>query len=208
VDGAQNGGVSIKGWGRQDILVRSKIDTSAPTEQEATGMVSQLRISNGAEIRADGPDFGRDHGWAVSYEIFVPHNTSVTLKAHNGGIAISDVRGTIEFDAVNGGVALKRLAGTVHGQTKNGGLAIEMMGDRWEGSEFDAKTVNGGVAMTLPANYSAHLETSTTNGHIAHDFPITVRGEIGRQLSTDIGSGGPLVRVTTTNGGVAIKRKS
>ena len=33
-------------------------------------------------------------------------------------------------------------------------------------------------------------------------------GEIDRQLSIDLGSGGSLVRAVTTNGGVSIKRKS
>src|SRR2546429_8715495 len=35
VDGKQNGGMSIKGWDRNEILVRSKIETRAPTQSEA-----------------------------------------------------------------------------------------------------------------------------------------------------------------------------
>ncbi len=57
------------------------------------------------------------------------------------------------------------------------------------------------------SNYSAHLETGTVNGHISVEFPVTVHGEINRQLSIDLGSGGPLIRAVTTNGGVSIKRK-
>jgi hypothetical protein len=37
---------------------------------------------------------------------------------------------------------------------------------------------------------------------------MTVQGRIDRQLSVNLGSGGPLVRATTTNGGVSVKRKS
>jgi DUF4097 and DUF4098 domain-containing protein YvlB len=62
--------------------------------------------------------------------------------------------------------------------------------------------------MSMPANYSARLETGTVNGHIRVDFPVTVSGQIDRQLSINLGSGGSLVRATTTNGGVSIKRKS
>jgi hypothetical protein len=61
--------------------------------------------------------------------------------------------------------------------------------------------------MSMPAKYSARLETGTLNGHIRVDFPVTVSGQIDRQLSINLGSGGPLVRATTTNGGVSIKRK-
>ena len=34
VDGRSNGGIAIKGWDRHEILVRAKIETSAPTQAE------------------------------------------------------------------------------------------------------------------------------------------------------------------------------
>jgi hypothetical protein len=40
------------------------------------------------------------------------------------------------------------------------------------------------------------------------DFPITLQGEIKRELSLDLGGGGRTIRAITTNGGVSIKRKS
>jgi len=38
------------------------------------------------------------------------------------------------------------------------------------------------------------------------DFPITLHGRIDKNLSFDIGSGGPTIRAITTNGGVKIGR--
>ena len=207
VDGGTNGGVSVKGWNRGDILVRAMVQTNAPTDSEAKSNASQVRVStSGGQIKADAPDFGNDHGYAVSYEVFVPHSIDLKLKAHNGGVAISDVRGRIDFETTNGGASLNRLAGTVHGHTQNGGLKVLMMGDRWDGTEFDASTTNGGVQMSVPASYNARLETSTVNGGISLDFPVTVSGKISRELAVNLGSGGPLVRVTTVNGGVKIQR--
>ena len=69
-------------------------------------------------------------------------------------------------------------------------------------------SVDGGVTVAIPANYSARFETATVNGNINIDFPVTVSGKIGRELSMNLGNGGPLVRAVTTNGGVNIKRKS
>lgn len=207
IDGGMNGGVSVKGWNRNDVLVRSMVQTNAATDTEAQSMAGQIHVTiSGGQIKADGPDFGDRHGWGVSYEVFVPHNIDLTLKAHNGGIAIKDVRGRIDFDTLNGGASLARLAGTVHGHTQNGGLKVEMMGDRWDGTEFDASTTNGGVSLSLPANYNARLETGTVNGHVSIDFPVVVNGKITRELATNIGNGGPLVRATTVNGGVKIQK--
>jgi DUF4097 and DUF4098 domain-containing protein YvlB len=72
------------------------------------------------------------------------------------------------------------------------------------------KTTNGGVNLLLPSTYSAHIETSTVNGNVASDFPLNVqlteRGRLPKQISVDLGSGGPTIRATTTNGGVHLTR--
>lgn len=209
VDGRQNGGVSVKGWDRNEILARTRIQTAAPTQAEADALAQQITIQTaGAKIFASGPESRRDYYWSVSYEVFVPRRSDLSLTAHNGGISISDVQGRLEFTAVNGGVALRRVGGTVHGGTTNGGLSIELTGDRWEGEEMDVKTTNGGISMSLPENYSAHLETGTVNGNLSIDFPVTVQGRITRELAVNLGSGGPTIRAMTTNGGVRVKRGS
>jgi DUF4097 and DUF4098 domain-containing protein YvlB len=209
VDGRQNGGVSVKGWDRNEILVRARIQTAAPSQAEADALAQQITIQTaGAKIFASGPESRRDFSWSVSYEVFVPRRTDLSLLAHNGGISISDVQGRLEFTAVNGGVALRRVGGTVHGGTTNGGLSIELTGDRWDGEELDVKTTNGGISMSVPENYSAHLETGTVNGNLSVDFPVTVQGRISRELAVNLGSGGPTVRAMTTNGGVRRQRVS
>ena len=207
INPGMNGGVTVKGWDRGDVLVRAQIQTSAETESEARSMVPQIRIASGAgQIQAEGPNMDRYHNWAVSYEIFVPRQSDINAKAHNGGIHISDVRGNIEFYAMNGGVTLQRLGGEVHGRTMNGGLNIELAGDRWDGRGMDVATTNGGVNLAVPASYSAHFETSTVNGSVRTDFPITLRGRIDRDVSFDAGGGGATIRAVTTNGGVKINR--
>ena len=105
-------------------------------------------------------------------------------------------------------MSLNRLAGDVEGKTMNGGVTVELAGDRWDGTKLDARTTNGGVTVNMPERYSAHFETATANGNLRVDFPMTVRGEIGKKLATDIGSGGPTIHVETMNGGVNVKKSS
>jgi DUF4097 and DUF4098 domain-containing protein YvlB len=202
-----NGGVTIKGWNRSDMLVRAKIETAAPSDAEARGMVGQIRFANGSgHIAAEGPNSDSDHNWSVSYEIFMPHQSDFTATTHNGGVHIQDVKGVISFNTTNGGVHLARLAGHVTGRTTNGGVHVVLAGDRWDGEGLDVETTNGGIHMNVPSAYSAHVETSTVNGGLHVDFPVTVQGHITKNLAFDIGSGGPTVRVTTTNGGVQIQK--
>lgn len=207
VDGGMNGGVTIKGWLRNDALVRSKIETWGETQSDANNFAGQVRVDAGAgQVHATGPAERDRTGWSVSYEIFVPQTTDLDLKTHNGGIHIADVRGQIRFEAVNGGVHLSRIAGDVSGSTVNGGLHVELTGASWEGRQLEANTENGGVTIDMPENYSAHIRTETVNGGIRSEFPVTVRGRLDHNLDFNVGTGGPLIHVSTTNGGVRIKR--
>ena len=207
IDGRQNGGVNVKGWDQNQVQVRARVQTGAPTAAEAEALSRQIRIeTSGSKIFASGPEGRKDYNWNVSYEVFVPRRADLSIETHNGGIAISDVNGRIDFTALNGGVVLRRVGGAVRGSTTNGGLVIELTGDRWDGDSLDVSTTNGGVIMTLPENYSANLQTGTVNGSVNVDFPVTVQGRINKQIAVNLGSGGPMVKAMTTNGGVHLKR--
>lgn len=205
LDGGQNGGVSVKGWNRQDVLVRSKVESWAPSQSDAQSLASRIRVTAGAgSVSAAGPGAVDEQGWSVSYEVFVPHQANLHASAQNGGVHVADIAGRVEFSTVNGGVHLARLSGLVQGKTTNGGVHIELMGSRWDGDGLDVSTTNGGVHLAVPANYSARLETSTVNGSIHSGVPLTVSGKISQALSTNLGSGGATIRVATVNGGVHI----
>jgi DUF4097 and DUF4098 domain-containing protein YvlB len=207
IDGKQNGGVSVKGWDQNQVLVRARVQTGAPTAAEAQALGQQVRIeTSGSKIFASGPENRQNYHWDVSYEVFVPRRSDLSLETHNGGIAIADVNGRIDFSALNGGVVLKRVGGAVKGSTTNGGLVVELAGDRWDGETLDVSTTNGGVIMSVPENYSAHLETGTVNGGVTVDFPVTVQGRLTKQIALNLGSGGATVRAMTTNGGVHLKK--
>lgn len=208
IDGRQNGGVSVKGWDQNQVLVRARVQTGAPTAAEAESLSKEIRVeTSGAKIFASGPENRRDYHWDVSYEVFVPRRADVSIETHNGGIAIFEVNGRIDFSATNGGVVLRRVGGTVKGSTTNGGLVIELTGDRWDGETLDVSTTNGGVVMSIPENYSAHLQTGTVNGSVSIDFPVTMQGRT-KELAVNLGSGGATVKAMTTNGGIRIQRAS
>lgn len=209
IDAAQNGGVTVKGWSRGDVLVRARIEASGDSAGAAATMASRVMIDgSGGQVRANGPEAANDSWWSVSYEIFVPNATDLTVKAHNGGINVSDVRGRLAVEGVNGGVRLKRVAGEISGKTVNGGIDIELAGSGADARQMELSTVNGGVTVTVPASYSARVQTETGQGRVESDFALPPDAGRARPRKMDflIGAGGPPLHITTGNGSIRLKR--
>ena len=210
VDGGDNGGVAFYGSDRRDIQVVARIQASADDEATARDIARQIRVTtNGGQIRSEGPsNHNHNHSsWSVSYDIYVPTQANLDATTENGGISARDVRGTLTFEATNGGIHLSDVGGNVRARTTNGGVIADLSGTTWQGQGLDLQTTNGGATVYVPRGYNALLETGTTNGGMRVDFPISVRGSINRHISTQLGSGGPVVRVVTTNGGVHIAER-
>jgi len=204
VDASPNGGISVKGWDQSTVLVRAQVRAEAGTDDQAKALAQQITVQTAGPIRAMGPAQNKENNWSVSFEIFVPSRSSVNLETVNGGVSISDVNGNLEFKTTNGGLHLQRVAGYVHGHTINGGVSIELAGDHWDGQGLDVTTNNGGVSLKVPQNYSAQFEASTQNGKIrAAELSTT---EDKTHVSTALGRGGALLKVTTTNGGVSVSK--
>ena len=208
VDGRDNGGVAFFGWDRSDVKVVALIQTSAGNDDEAEAMARQVRIeTGGGHVRAEGPSTRGRRSWSVSYHVYVPRQSNLEAVTKNGGVSAQLVEGTMDFRATNGGISLDQVGGDIRAETTNGGVNARLAGNTWKGRGLDLRTTNGGVNVSIPRGYNARLETGTVNGGMTVDFPITVRGRIGRRVETQLGSGGPLVRAITTNGGVKISQQ-
>lgn len=213
VDSRPNGGVSVRGVDGGEARLWAKVEATADTEEEARALAGQVRIETQGTIRAAGPErSGQGRSWFVSYRLEVPRRSDLRLEADNGGLAVEDVVGDLELETVNGGLHLEGVGGRVQGQTRNGGLHVDLSGEEWEGEGLDLRTTNGGVHLSIPSEYNARLETGTVNGGVHTDLPVTgqVRGRRGHKpggrIETDLGRGGRLLHLETTNGGLHVGR--
>lgn len=210
VDPGMNGGVDVIAWDRDSVAVTARIQVNARSEDDADAIAKDIRIeAAGRTISARGPDAtGRHQGWSVSFVVYVPRRTDLSISTENGPLSVHEVTGRMELSTQNGPLSLSGVAGDVHAHAQNGPLSVRLTGDRWEGTGLDAETQNGPAVLRIPDDYNAKLDFGTVNGPMNLEFPITVtiHGRITDRVSTTLGQGGPPVRVVTTNGPMSVRR--
>jgi hypothetical protein len=209
VDPGQNGGVAIYGWDRDSIAVVAKIEAEGRSDDDAGQQVDAVLIeAAGNSIRATGPTTSLRARWSVSFDVYVPRHTDLSLETVNGPLSVEDVSGTMDLRARNGPVSLAGVGGDITARVENGPLSVALSGTQWVGTGLDAEARNGPVDLAIPERYNARLETGTVNGPMDVAFPLTmtVQGHVTNRIQTTLGQGGAPVRVVTTNGPLTIRR--
>lgn len=211
VEPGMNGGVEIIGWNRDSIAITARIQTNARTQDDAEAIARELKIEaagNVVRVSRARSSSGRHQNWGVMFIVMVPRRTDLTLSTENGPLSVSDVTGTMELETQNGPLSLSGVGGDVHATAQNGPLLVDLLGTKWEGTGLDASTQNGPADLRIPDNYNAKIEFGTVNGPMDVGFPmtVTISGRVKDRISTTLGSGGPPIRVVTTNGPMTVRR--
>ncbi|MFN7998755.1 MAG: DUF4097 family beta strand repeat-containing protein [Bryobacteraceae bacterium] len=134
---------------------------------------------------------------------------SASLRTTNGRIHAEDVRGSMDAETSNGGIAV-RLAKPETGrpiklQTTNGGIELTL--ESMNQNEIRASTTNGGITVHVPGGLGANLVANTSNSTISTDFDVQTQGTTSKHhMEGKIGSGGPTIDLSTSNGGIRLLR--
>ena len=138
-----------------------------------------------------------------------------------GGIEVAGVRGTLTAKTSGGGIRIRGVSGDVVAETSGGGVEIREAGGRVEahssggpitvsfapgnGRGGNISTSGGGIRAELDPKVAMSIDASASGGGVQSDLPVTVRGRISRDsLRGEMNGGGPLLRMSTSGGGVRI----
>jgi hypothetical protein len=142
---------------------------------------------------------------SVHFQVRVPASIKFEGRMVNGDVTATGLVADAEVSTVNGNVEVST-RGVAEASSVNGNVEATMGRSDWSGP-VEFSSVNGEVTVTLPGNASADVRASTVNGDIETDFPLTVTGRFGpRNMRGTIGSGGPLITMSSVNGGVSLKK--
>ncbi len=127
---------------------------------------------------------------------------NIEARTTNGSVEISDSAGSIRTRTTNGTIRARNVSGSLSAKTTNGTIRASFA--KPPNGEVHLETTNGTVRLTLPEGTNADLHARTVNGSIRTDFPLTVRGKIGKRVEGKLGEGGPRMDLSTVNGSIRI----
>lgn len=204
IEAGGSGSVYVTGWNGEDVRVRAQVVAWERDRDSAQEIVNSIEIETDDVLRARYSD-RRTRPGAVSFEIRAPRETDLQVRAANGTIAITDIHGELDVKATNGRVELSEVSNRIAASATNGSVAVAIATRPFDGESIDIGTTNGAVTLSVPADFSANYDVRTINGGIRVGFPMNERGPRAHNwLDASLGSGGPTVRIRTTNGGVRI----
>lgn len=132
---------------------------------------------------------------------------SATLKTSNGRVHADAVRGALDAATSNGGINVQ-LAKADSGRPirlETSNASIELALDAFNQNDIHASTSNGGITLRLPDSLNAQLRANTSNSSISTDFEVRTHGAMAKHhLEGTIGAGGPLLDLSTSNGGIKL----
>ena len=162
-------------------------------------------------------------------------NGGVTARSVKGMVEATTSNGNVELEDVVGGVRVVTSNAWVHGdnlhgefnaRTSNGGIRARLF-DVPSNATVKAATSNGGVDLTLdrvrgdirastsnsnitlrvPSSTNAQLDARTSNASVSSDLAVTgQRSNSKKHLEGTIGSGGPQIDLSTSNGSIRITK--
>ena len=132
----------------------------------------------------------------------------VTAATGNGDVEVDGARGPVRASTGNGRIFVATAAGPVSANTGNGDIDVRMQSLSSNG-DMEFRSGSGAVRVTLPSDFNGDIDASTGNGELRTDFSIRLVGRLDPQhMRGTIGTGGRLLRLSTGNGRLEIRKGS
>lgn len=196
--------VTAEKHGRDAKDVRIEVVPSA----EGVTVCAVYPSNDGRENRCEaggGRMNTRDTRARVDFDVKVPRNIRFIGANVNGAVEANDLGRWAKVSSVNGSVHVST-AMWAEATTVNGSIIARFGKADWPG-RLRLATVNGKIELEIAGDLDAEVSTSSVNGSVETDYPITMSGHFRRgSLHGVIGKGGRELELTTVNGDMEIRK--
>jgi hypothetical protein len=148
---------------------------------------------------------------------------SLEAQTSNGSIEASNQTGNASLHTSNGSIRVEMNTGALDATTTNGSLTARLIqADAAQpvrlGSsnghievtldavrDVRASTSNSSITVRMPTAVNARVRAHTSNSSVTTDFDVMTHGTISKHsLEGTLGSGGPLIDLSTSNGSIKL----
>ena len=225
------GSITVRAWDQPQVnvvAVKQAADQQAMSnirlqaDQKDANVVVTTRFSGRErKMRVGGGD-AYSKGAYIDLELNVPRNANVNLFTGDGALSISGVNGNLTLKTSDGAIQVQDGRGHVSANTSDGLIQIvnfegeveaNDLGDQGINAEgrftkFSATTGGGSIALGVPADTNATIETDTANVR-SEGLPVIEEKVTANARRLKIGGGGKVFNLRTGMvGHVTLRRLS
>jgi DUF4097 and DUF4098 domain-containing protein YvlB len=202
-----NGNVHVLTWDREEVKIDA-VKHANKQEHLAEVKIEVNATPKHVEIKTKYPDSksrkSKNNSTSVDYSLTVPKQSHLhKVSTVNGAVDIENVEGDVAASSVNGSATATGLRGEAHLSSVNGPVSATFVQIN---KGVVLESVNGSVKVAVPPQANAEVSASTVNGGIGSDFSLPAKKHfpVGQNLRAKLGEGGPLIKISTVNGGIRI----
>lgn len=203
-----SGSITVRGAETSRCEVHAKIRVGAMSEAQAREIAEQISVrlvetDRGIDIEVERPKL-RNVSISISYEISVPHATSVVCHASSGSVRLYDLEGRFDASASSGSVHAEDLSGAeakLHSSSGSVRLTRarvdacdlytssgSVRADQITCPAIKARASSGSVTVVCTADTPPNLvaDCSSSSGSVTLTVPSNYSGRVN--MSTSSGS--------------------
>lgn len=221
---SKNSEISVTVWDKDQIRLEADITVKAKNATEAQDYLDKIIMNidstgNIFTVTSNQPYIKpviREKSFAerlfgstelsifISYRIWVPVESNISVYASKGSIRMQDIKGKIHAETTEKEVELKNMSGSVSAHTTNAKLKVEMTTIDSNGLELT--TTNADITVEVPRNALITYQADAFGGEIVSDLRLFPRGPFTKQSQYGwINGAGVYMRLFTTNGRINIR---
>ncbi len=190
---APGASIAFGGNSETDVALRVPEGTALDL-QTRDGRIQLERVSG--DIRAETAD-GRIRLETVT--------GTLRLRTTDGSVIGTELTGAVDAASSDGRIQLEGNFDALRAVTADGSIRITSRGRRELTSDWNIRTSDGSIELTLPASISAHIEATAVSGRIVNELSTFEGSERNDRLKGTLGKGGPLILVTTMDGRITLE---
>lgn len=198
-----NGPIAIEGWDRDAVSIHA-VKIARSQASDLAGVRIDVAVVPG-RVAVETVTADDDSEVSVNYALRVPRSAVLEQVATvNGNVSIAGINGTGSLHAVNGDIDVGNSSGGFIARSTNGDIHVQLATLEVNAS-LVAETVNGSIAVDLPAKAAADLDVRSVNGDFHSDLPVAYTSSFSpRELRGKLGAGGEKLRLRTVNGAIRV----